>query len=362
MKRQTVILTLGAHRSGTSAISRILNLLGVELGSDLQPAGPYNERGFWENMKFTRVHDKLLEALGASWDSIGPLPDRWWTRDVVKPFIQEIKDLIDAEFSAAPIWCLKDPRLCRVLPIWLPLLRRENYRTGFVFISRHPSEVVRSLCFRDQFSLPKGYLLWLRHVLEGEQWSREFKRVFITYEQLLRDWQTVVRRVVNALDIPEPRDRVRFAGDVESFVSAELRHQRVLNQELSEIDPLLSLVEQAHVALREASDSDGVDPAPALEKVAKQLVPIEREVMSLVDENESVFQEILGGKQELEKRIVEQQEELRQRQDRLAERDAQLKRLNDRLVRIVSSKSWRLTEPLRQISKSLSWIKRIRPS
>ena len=97
-----VICVLGMHRSGTSVISRVLNLLGAELGIDLLPAGPYNERGFWENLKFTRIHDKLLQQLGSSWDDMGPLPDGWWTRDDVKPFGREIKDRVEEEFPEAP--------------------------------------------------------------------------------------------------------------------------------------------------------------------------------------------------------------------------------------------------------------------
>ena len=43
------LLVLGMHRSGTSALTRVLNLLGVALGDDLMPPGPDNPLGFWEH-------------------------------------------------------------------------------------------------------------------------------------------------------------------------------------------------------------------------------------------------------------------------------------------------------------------------
>ena len=48
--RPTAVLILGMHRSGTSALTRVLNLLGVELGSELMAAAEdNNETGFWEH-------------------------------------------------------------------------------------------------------------------------------------------------------------------------------------------------------------------------------------------------------------------------------------------------------------------------
>ncbi len=47
----TIILVLGMHRSGTSAITRLLNILGADLGINLLPgAQTINEPGFWENL------------------------------------------------------------------------------------------------------------------------------------------------------------------------------------------------------------------------------------------------------------------------------------------------------------------------
>src|SRR5215469_9555194 len=71
------VFVLGMHRSGTSAVTRVLNLLGVELGTGLMAASPDNERGYWEHLGIVQEHDQLLEALGSSWDDVRALPPDW---------------------------------------------------------------------------------------------------------------------------------------------------------------------------------------------------------------------------------------------------------------------------------------------
>lgn len=56
------VLVLGMHRSGTSALTRCINLLGVPLGvaDDLMPTGEANPRGYWESASLTRVSGELV--------------------------------------------------------------------------------------------------------------------------------------------------------------------------------------------------------------------------------------------------------------------------------------------------------------
>ena len=45
------VIVLGMHRSGTSALARVVNLLGVSLGrtDDMMQPNEINPKGFWEN-------------------------------------------------------------------------------------------------------------------------------------------------------------------------------------------------------------------------------------------------------------------------------------------------------------------------
>ena len=71
MSQQRVIVVLGMHRSGTSAIARGLKALGVELGNNLMPpVANNNEKGFWEDVEIHALNQAVLATLGCDWHSL----------------------------------------------------------------------------------------------------------------------------------------------------------------------------------------------------------------------------------------------------------------------------------------------------
>ena len=60
----TGLLVLGMHRSGTSALTRVLSLCGADPGARLLAAGHGNEAGHWEDAYAVEQHDRLLAAFG----------------------------------------------------------------------------------------------------------------------------------------------------------------------------------------------------------------------------------------------------------------------------------------------------------
>jgi hypothetical protein len=68
--RRRAILVAGMHRSGTSALTRMVNLLGAALPEDLLPASRGNELGHWEPAKIVELHDKMLESAHSGWDNV----------------------------------------------------------------------------------------------------------------------------------------------------------------------------------------------------------------------------------------------------------------------------------------------------
>ena len=182
-----VIVVLGMHRSGTSVLSGLLGLMGASLGPDLMPASPDNEAGYWEHAGVVALHDRLLMALGSSWDDVNPLPDRWYESDAAAPFRKELTELIARDFRGVPLWTIKDPRMCRLAPIWRGILRDLGCETTWVLMTRRPQENVQSLARRDGFSAEKSELLWLRYTLRAELETRGERRVVICYDRLLDD-------------------------------------------------------------------------------------------------------------------------------------------------------------------------------
>lgn len=238
------IFVLGMHRSGTSAVTRVLNLLGVELGGGLMAASPDNERGYWEHMEIVQEHDRLLTALGSSWDDLRPLPVNWTKTPAAVEAAQRLRTLVECDFAGKPLWGLKDPRLCRLLPLWLPLLRAMRVTPHFVLVVRHPREVAASLAKRDHKNDAASALLWLRHTLEAERTTRGFPRTVIHYPDLVenpRTWSAEFWRVAAECGLYWPHEPQVIDDKVVAFLSPALRHHHV-----------------GHAAAGEAGESFGV--------------------------------------------------------------------------------------------------------
>lgn len=61
------VLVLGMHRSGNSALCRLLNLAGAELPKSLVGATVGNELGHWEPKELVHLNDCTLLQLERSW-------------------------------------------------------------------------------------------------------------------------------------------------------------------------------------------------------------------------------------------------------------------------------------------------------
>ena len=62
------------HRSGTSAITRGLQVMGVELGDNLMPAlKGDNDKGYWEDIDLNALNIEMLSAIGSRWDCVSPI-------------------------------------------------------------------------------------------------------------------------------------------------------------------------------------------------------------------------------------------------------------------------------------------------
>src|SRR5690242_20012263 len=98
-KKAIGVLVLGMHRSGTSALTRMLNLLGCALPDELLGANYSNPEGHWESQRAIAINDALLIALGRSWDDIRELPADWLRRPETEAARQQIRAFLDRDFS-----------------------------------------------------------------------------------------------------------------------------------------------------------------------------------------------------------------------------------------------------------------------
>jgi hypothetical protein len=253
-KGQT-LLVLGMHRSGTSALARMVNLLGVELGPDLLPAAPDNESGFWEHRQVQFIHDRVYECLGRDWTNVSPLPQGWWQRPEIEPYRVQLREVLNRDFGKSALWGIKDPRLCAMLPLWRPLLEEMNCQAKCVLIFRNPAEVAASLAKRDGISPSRTYLLWLRSLIDCQRGSRGLERTVTSYEMILANWQQQAQRIERELHVQWPVPPGMADQAVAGFIQPASRHHQVSDQAFLTDAGVPPLIRQAYAAVLKAAQS-----------------------------------------------------------------------------------------------------------
>ena len=186
------VLVLGMHRSGTSAIARFIGELGAALPSEPAPPGKDNPAGFWEPAAIVQINDALLRDLDTAWLDVRPPELARMSPSMREAFIAQASEALGRNFGKAASYVLKDPRLCRLLPLYRDVLQRIGSDPRVVLVLRDPHEVAASLAARDQLSPSTAGLLWAQHMIEAERQSRDLKRVVVTYDDVLHDWRAVV--------------------------------------------------------------------------------------------------------------------------------------------------------------------------
>ncbi|MBZ9768439.1 glycosyltransferase [Mesorhizobium sp. CA6] len=257
--KRTCIMVLGMHRSGTSALTRVLSLLGAELPKNLLGANPTNPTGHWEPSQLIELHDQMLEEAGSRWDDwrsfdLGNLPNAR-----AQFYRAEIARIIDEEYSDASFLVLKEPRISRFVPLYANILKSMKIDVRYVLASRNPLAVIASLGKRDRSTPGFGALLWLRHELDAERSTRGSLRAFVSYEGIMQDWRLRLDRIAEALSVTWPRPIEEAAAEIDAHISQDHQHHAASDGALFADERVASWVKDAYSALR-ALETDPNDP------------------------------------------------------------------------------------------------------
>jgi O-antigen biosynthesis protein len=166
VNRKPLIVT-GMHRSGTSYVASLLFAAGAFVGDRLLGSNFANLRGHFEDLDFTSLHERMLDAHGA-------LRSGWTLTNseaVEKTFEAEALALVGARAQWAT-WGWKDPRNSLFLHFWSELLPE----ACFVCIYRRPWEVVDSLFRRGDWDIGTDPLLAERAWIDHNARILEFRR------------------------------------------------------------------------------------------------------------------------------------------------------------------------------------------
>ncbi len=393
-----VIVVLGMHRSGTSAITRGLQVLGVDLGDHLLPPMADNEKGFWEDADFNRLDMNLLHCLGHDWHTLTPIRRTELEREEVAPFKLRAVELVRQKVKDITAFGVKDPRISRLLPFWKDVFAHVGLDVGCVIAIRHPLSVARSLKKRDEFESEKSAYLWLGHVVPSMLDSEGSPRVVVDYDFLMAEPEKELFRIAEALDLPFDKSSPGIKEYVQEFLADGLRHTQFhpsdlklapeVPQEVSEAYMLLEMLacdqlsvcdEKVHDAFaRLGSRLDEMRPAFSyMDRKDGQIARLSHEALQQNDQIARLAQtlaECEGQIASLKQAMVERDGQIAELNEVLAERGEQITLLTheaeergkvisglsqavserDRVIgTLLGSKSWRVTAPFRMVANSI---------
>lgn len=273
---RTCLLVLGMHRSGTSALTRLLSLAGARLPLRLMPAGPGNESGHWEPLHLVEYHDKMLESLGSSWHDWRAVDFLAAKPKLIQDAKSSIKTLIQEDYADGGIYAVKDPRICRFAEFFIETIEETGDKVALVHAFRSPLDVVNSLNSR-KVVWPQGYtttdaaLLWLRHVLDAEAACRERKRALISFDSLMADPKEALARIARQTGLTFEKSWNDIEPEVRTFLSPNQRHHAFSVRDLDLNPDTRGWVETVFLALRDLeADPQDVSAAAKIVGVAER--------------------------------------------------------------------------------------------
>ncbi|MBK5941832.1 sulfotransferase family protein [Halochromatium roseum] len=218
------LIVLGMHRSGTSAVTRMINMMGAYLGAEgsFQRASESNPKGHWERVDVMQFNDALFRSVSASWWQLSRFCPANIPAEARAEFERQARNLI-LNLDAHRPWVLKDPRLCVLFPCWRPLLEVPV----ILHVFRHPIQVAQSLQQREGFPLAFGIALWERHLRDALNSSRGLPRLAVRHEDMLANPVATTTALFEGLSALEVQGLRRpTAREISAFIDPRLHRQR----------------------------------------------------------------------------------------------------------------------------------------
>jgi|GEM_PF-683224 len=208
-----LVLLTGMHRSGTSFLAKRLADAGLAFPGDLLPANEDNPEGYWEARDVVQLNNQILKSIGSDWRDHRAILDHIMEQLVADftPAAAACLSALSQQVTQRPI-VIKDPRLCRLLPIWSAAAEQLRWRTLTAATVRNAEGVARSLFRRNSdpkfrpaavANPTKAYLLWARYMLDLAKHGQGHHLTLVPFSQVgAFDWSQLTK-LPNDITLPQ---------------------------------------------------------------------------------------------------------------------------------------------------------------
>ncbi|MCG6963740.1 MAG: sulfotransferase [Acidobacteria bacterium] len=246
------VCILGSSRSGTSLVTRALNVCGLNLGPAEDLAGAHehsNPAGYWENLPIQRFNEELLQHLGGSWCVVPDMAPGWASRPDLEPYRNRARRLV-AKLAEREPWGWKDPRNSLTLPLWQELIPELRV----VVCVRNPLEaassiqkaVVRSGVDAPVVRLAYGLELWGSYQGQIRRHLKPGRYIVTHYESWFSNPHAELIRVASWVGLsPGPAELERAVAGIDPDLRRNIAGK---GQSISDLPPSICTLYEAMCA------------------------------------------------------------------------------------------------------------------
>jgi hypothetical protein len=158
-----VFIVLGMHKSGTTLVSQILHVSGINMGFDIDDERFQYSGNQCESPTVNAINNDILGSYGLSSIDMGNTPGLRESED-----IQEKAQAFIRTTSQFARWGIKDPRMCLTYVVWKRILPEH----ALILVYRNPLQVWKHYVDRsyrnvfDYLKVFKRYIEYNKAIIE----------------------------------------------------------------------------------------------------------------------------------------------------------------------------------------------------
>lgn len=193
-----LVLVLGMHRSGTSTLTGVLYRMGLSIGDNLMKPSTHNPKGYYENMDFYGVNEKILKNCKSTWHNV----DNVFNDEVLlaEDNRRILRDVL-IKYEGYDIFGLKDPRVCVLLPLYEEVCNELNIEIIYIYNRREDSCIIKSIMRRDGFKKDKVEKLIEQHRMRITK--KDYK---VEYNNLITNTEDEVNKLSGRFEFLHTND------------------------------------------------------------------------------------------------------------------------------------------------------------
>ncbi|WP_342435358.1 hypothetical protein [Lactiplantibacillus paraplantarum] len=214
------VLILGSGRSGTSVMTKCINLMGISLGTDnlLAPSKRINPKGYFENKDVINIHKSLGSRI-----RYRPAFKGYYDSPKIKKDRAALTTYLQTFFENEQYLAIKDPRMNDYIELWQHVLADVEVLPAEIVLLRNPMDVVNSnerAWHRDTTLAMRQWQV--RTLLSLRDTDRDH-RILVTYEDLFGQTLATLKQIATQFDLPWTNDEAALQAQIDDFIDPGLQ-------------------------------------------------------------------------------------------------------------------------------------------